>query len=44
MITVAKSDTKPVGNKPICLHNIVFGPDLYDVIDRTVLFHRSTPQ
>lgn len=32
MITVAKTDTKPVGNKPICLHNIILGPDLYDVI------------
>lgn len=29
---VAKSDTKPVGNKTVCLVNLILGLDLYDVI------------
>lgn len=29
---VAKSDKQPVGNKTICLRNLILGPHLYDVI------------
>lgn len=29
---VVKLDTKTIGNRTICLQNLVLGPDLYDVI------------